>query len=294
MRKQEDIPHIYASPIMLLDPARVASDRKYKYALELCPKTVRNKAQIIKSVRKEKYNLTTGQCKPIFSAFNIYRHYLTTEQFERASQLPLVMLFFERATHAHQLCAEFKTYMHPEYVVWATSNAGVNASRKCYQTLETYGDTVLKVAGTFLAYNYLRSRSASTQIDESKIDQLKNQFITNLYFLRVGKRLGIQRYIRTADPDLKQWSPPFTEQVTGTESLTCTGKHIADVLEAVIGAHFMSNSSLRKTLLLINDMSIMPLKHAGVLEYFPEGDLTFRELREDIDSYGFQITDSVT
>lgn len=178
--------------------------------------------------------------------------------------------------------------MHPEYVVWATSNAGVNSSRKCYQTLETYGDTVLKLAGTFLAYNYLKTKNTSTtQIDESKIDQLKNQFITNLYFLRVGKRLGLQRYIRTKDPDLKSWSPPFSEQVTAIETLNCTGKHIADVVEAVIGAHFMSNN-LHKTLQLINDMSIMPLKQAKVLEFFPDGDLTF-DLPEDIDSYGFEL-----
>jgi hypothetical protein len=50
---------------------------------------------------KEKNNLTTGSGKPIFSAFNIYRHYLTTEQWERAQQIPLVMLFFERALHAN-------------------------------------------------------------------------------------------------------------------------------------------------------------------------------------------------
>lgn len=55
----------------------------------------------------------------------------------------------------------------------------------------------------------------------------------------------------------------------------------------------MSNSSLRHTLLLINDMSVMPLKQAGVLEYFPEGDLTFVGLREDIDVYGFALNDSV-
>ena len=83
--------------------------------------------------------------------------------------------------------------------------------------------------------------------DESKIDNLKNAFITNLYFLRIGKRLGLNRYIRMADPDLKAWSPPFSDQVTAIESLSCTGKHVADVVESLIGAHFMSNN-LRKTL----------------------------------------------
>lgn len=167
------------------------------------------------------------------------------------------MIYFEKCLHIHQLMMELGTEMHPEFVLWATSNAGVHSSRKDYQTLETYGDTVLKLAGTLLSYNYLLKNDK--HIDESKIDQLKIQFITNLYFLRIGKKLGLNRYIRIADADLKTWNPPFCEQVSAIESLTCTGKHIADVVESLIGAHFMSNN-LFKTLKLISEMRIMPLK----------------------------------
>jgi dsRNA-specific ribonuclease len=148
---------------------------------------------------------------------------------------------------------------------------------------------VLKLAGTLLAWTYCERFEKN--VDENKIDQLKIAFITNLYFLRIGKRLGLNRYIRTIDPDLKTWSPPFSEQVTAIESINCTGKNIADVVESVIGAHFMSNN-LRVTLELISDMKIMPLRQAGVLDLFPDSDLTF-ELAEDLDSYGFEMTDSV-
>ena len=85
------------------------------------------------------------------------------------------------------------------------------------------------------------------------------------------------------DPDLKTWNPPFSEQVSALESLSCTGKHIADVVESIIGAHFMSNN-LRKTMQLISDMRIMPLEQAGILDQFPDKDLTF-ELGEDLDAY---------
>ncbi len=71
-------------------------------------------------------------------------------------------------------------------------------------------------------------------------------------------RLGLNQYIRTSDPDMKTWSPPFSEQVAISESLNCTGKNIADAVESLIGAHFMTND-LRKTLQLISDMRIMPL-----------------------------------
>ncbi len=53
----------------------------------------------------------------------------------------------------------------------------------------------------------------------------------------------------------------------------------------------MSND-VRKTLQLISDMRIMPLQQAGVLDMFPEGDLTF-ELGKDLYSYEFLMSDSV-
>ena len=55
-----DRARIVESPIMLLNPAKIASHRKFKYALDNCPKNLRNPAQIQKSKRKEKYALTTN------------------------------------------------------------------------------------------------------------------------------------------------------------------------------------------------------------------------------------------
>ena len=88
---------------------------------------------------------------------------------------------------------------------------------------------------------------------------MKIVFITNLYLLRIGKRLELKKYIRNSDPDPKTWNPPFSEQVSPTESLTCTGKNIADCVESLLGAHFMTNN-LRKTLELISNMKIVPLR----------------------------------
>jgi len=140
-----------------------------------------------------------------------------------------------------------------------------------------------------LSYHYVMRYEKNP--DERKIDQISTNFITNLYFLRIGKRLKLQRYIRTGDPDLKTWSPPFSDQVSAIETLSCTGKHIADVVESIIGAHFMTNN-LRRSLKLISDMRIMPLEQAGILELFPDKDLTF-ELDEDIDFYQLNMDDKV-
>jgi hypothetical protein len=38
MQRAEDIEMIHKSPIMLLEPAKIMSHRKFKYALDQCPK----------------------------------------------------------------------------------------------------------------------------------------------------------------------------------------------------------------------------------------------------------------
>ncbi len=64
-----------------------------------------------------------------------------------------MLSFFERNLHCHQLIAKIGKYIHPELVLWATSAQGTQASKKSYETLETYGDTILKLAATLLAYD---------------------------------------------------------------------------------------------------------------------------------------------
>jgi hypothetical protein len=66
--------------------------------------------------------------------------------------LPVVLSFFERCLNANHLISKVGLFVHPEFGVWATSCTGVKSSKKSYETLETYGDTILKLAATMLAY----------------------------------------------------------------------------------------------------------------------------------------------
>ena len=72
--------------------------------------------------------------------------------------------------------------------------------------METYGDTILKLAATMLAYDHL---CGNADADEHKISNLKNAFITNLYLYRIGGRLGLRKYMRTVDPEPNKLNPPF-------------------------------------------------------------------------------------
>ena len=173
-------------------------------------------------------------------------------------------------------------YIHPEFVLWATSASGVHASKRSYETLETYGDTILKLAATHLAYDTLdRDYSA----DEKKINDRKNAFVTNLYLFRIGNKLGLRDFMRSKDSDIKTWSPPFTDKALINEEVTCTGKNIADGVEALIGAFFLSNN-LYRTLKWLSDINLVPMEQANLLHIYPDEDLTLH-LSNNLDSYGF-------
>ncbi len=98
--------------------------------------------------------------------------------------------------------------------------------------------------------------------------------------------------MRGKDTDLKSWSPPFTDKSRIHEEGTCTGKNIADGVEALIGAFFLSNN-LYKTLKWLSDIRCVPMEQAQLLSVYPDEDLTF-QMCGDLDSYGFQMEDNVT
>ena len=69
----------------------------------------------------------------------------------------------------------------------------------------------------------------------------------------------------------------------------CTGKNVADVVESMLGAVFLS-TNLRRTLQLISDIQLVPLEQANLLDHFPNRSLTF-DLREELEKYDHKLMD---
>lgn len=98
----------------------------------------------------------------------------------------------------------------PEYLNWAFSAAGISSSRQTYETLESYGDTILKLAGTLLAYEWKKN---DRKAGEGDIENMKVAFITNFHLFRVGFNLRLYRYIKTLkDPGSKEWIEPLSDK----------------------------------------------------------------------------------
>ena len=112
----------------------------------------------------------------------------------------------------------------------------------------------------------------------------------NLY--RLGQKMKLREHIHMKDPDPKKWDPPFSIQsINNEEFLSCTGKNLADGVESLLGAIFLSNN-LYRTLLFISDIQLVPMEQANLLRHFPDKDLTFK-LGTDLDRYNFTLSDTV-
>ena len=280
---------ILDAPVILLNPCKsIHQEKIYKYDLLLCSRRP-NRKQDMKREYKQRNDITTNQGMPIFSAHNIYKHYLTTPQWERASQLPAVLSFVERCLHATEMLVALNVPVHPEFAVWATSCPGLRSSRKNYETLETYGDTILKLAATSLAYDQLERDPGA---NERRIIMMKDAFVTNLNLYRLGMKLQLKNFVRSSDPNPQEYNPPFSITSFNEEvGLRCTGKNVADVVESMLGAVFLS-TNLRRTLQLISDIKLVPLEQANILSWYPNRELTFH-LDDDLAKYGLSLNDDV-
>mmetsp|Transcript_6224 Transcript_6224/g.10131 ORF Transcript_6224/g.10131 Transcript_6224/m.10131 type:complete len:99 (-) Transcript_6224:1162-1458(-) len=73
--------------------------------------------------------------------------------------------------------------------------------------------------------------------------------------------------------------------------MSCATKQVADLMESLIGAVFLS-TNLRKTLEFLSQINLVPLKPEA-LSGIPDEDLTFR-LAPDLERYGYSINDPVS
>ncbi len=94
--------------------------------------------------------------------------------------------------------------MCPEFLLWAISGGGIAASRRSYEVLETYGDTILKLAATICAYQIFKGDASA---GEGELESTKVLFVTNFHTCRVGYHiLKTHRFIKLCrDTEAKDW-----------------------------------------------------------------------------------------
>lgn len=176
--------------------------------------------------------------------------------------------------------------------MWACSGSGISSSRRCYEVLETYGDTVLKLAATLLAYGLKRK---DPKAGEGDIENAKVIFVTNFHVFRIGyHNLRMHRFLKIMrDPEPKDWALPAQGLMPRLNA--CPGKSMADTVEALIGAHLLTHDNLVKTLQWISDIRLVPLEQTGIFDELSEiKGSTYEHLKKvDLCSLPFTRSDTL-
>jgi len=150
----------------------------------------------------------------VLSSMSLCRHFLNLELFHKnVGSLPLLLNFFERGCLMQDINKEIFASPNvksiaPEFLLWSTTGAGIHSVRRCYEVLETYGDTVLKLAATLIAYSIKKS---DRKAGEGDIENSKVIYVTNFHVFRVGYHvLRLHRFMRIMrDPEAKEWQLPL-------------------------------------------------------------------------------------
>ena len=164
-----------------------------------------------------------------------------------------------------------------------------------YEPFETYGDTILKFASTWISYEIFKN---DPEAGENEIWERRNCFLTNKELYRLGIALNLKRYIRTIDGDTDNWVPPLTRMDLKIKSgknhyleTKYTGKNLADWVESLIAAYMLSGG-VKNALTFIAKIGAVPLDKYGLLDEFPDESATISIL--PLEDYKLKIHDRLS
>ena len=90
------------------------------------------------------------------------------------------------------------------------------------------------------------------------------------------------------DPEMKDWTMPL--QGPNYRLNSCAGKSLADTVEALIGAHFLTNDNLVKTLQWISDIKLVPLEQTGLFKQLAGIERSTYDHLKEIDLHALPYT----
>ena len=214
--------------------------------------------------------------RPIMSMYDIYPYFMNKEQWLHCWFLQILSTHFERCSYVTELVKSVGLHVNWVDLYFAT-NSKATSSEMNLEPFETYGDTVLKFAASWISYNTFKN---DPEAGENEICERRNWFVTNKELFRVGISLNLRRYIRTLDGDISSWVPPFTKLTTKIKEnrnyfveTKFTGKNMADCTEALIAA-YMFSGGVKHALKFISKIGAVPLDKWGLLDKFPDDPFT--------------------
>ena len=150
---------------------------------------------------------------------------------------------------------EEKNYIEQNYpfIQWAfTLHSYVQDFN--YESLETLGDSILKMLATTLVYHINELNDIETNVD--RLVFARKTLICNLHLFNKGNKSRIYNYLIRYPKEILSYSFPLEHENIITGIINISEKMIADIVESSIGGMFLLTKNLKDCFNYINKLEI--------------------------------------
>ena len=123
-----------------------------------------------------------------------------------------------------------------------------------YETLETLGDSILKMLSTILVYHIHEVNDNETDVGDLVFNRAT--LICNLHLLDKGLENKLHSYIIRYPKDITGYAYPLETEFINTGRINVTEKIIADIIESSLGGIFLSTRNTKNCYNYIRQLNI--------------------------------------
>ena len=243
------------SPFIMVMPVKSILNENFSYNCHFSLKHANHSFKQIKKKLKAESSIY-----PILPLETSRVYFLNKKQWKFGSKLPSILAQFERFVLIHEFVKSRSILSLPaneeeiKHFTAAVTSPAVTEDYS-FQILETLGDSVLKF---LITYHFFDKYPKFT---EGEISKNRNDITKNNYLFEKGRNSCLIKYIYSSPINLKNWDPPLKFKHVQQFEFSITKKTMADVVEAVMGACFLSREMFNSCLVYLKYIDILAGKN---------------------------------
>ena len=236
-------------------PSNFCKQTNFIYNINILKTNIETQNEIF-SIPKEK-ELNQGVVEnytKILSPDHVFCSYIEQKDIDFFEYIPSIFINLEEILKVFQFISDFnliqeknikqKNYVEKNYpfIQWAFSLHSYVQDFN-YESLETLGDSILKMLATTLVYHINELNDIETNVD--KLVFARKTLICNLHLYDKGKKSQIYNYIIRYPKEIMSYSFPLEHENIITGIINISEKIVADIVESSIGGMFLLTRNLK-------------------------------------------------
>ena len=238
-------------------PSNFCRQTNFIYNINILKTNIENQNEISlinKDKEKEISPSNIEKYAKILPPDRVFCYYIEQSDIDFFEYIPSIFVNFEEILKVWQFItdneltkdkkSEEKKFIEKNYqfLQWAfTLHSSVQDFN--YESLETLGDSILKMLATTLVYHINELNDVETNVDKLVIG--RRTFICNKHLFNKSKKSKIYNYVIRYPTEITNYVFPLDQDNMISGKINLSEKNLADIVESSIGGMFLLNRNLK-------------------------------------------------